>query len=274
MQDISSLSGAVLPMTLARRSIRGYRLLPMHYATPVLSELNGVYPPPTGDIPTLGPPTCQVGELYILHFPPRAAHPWLGLYAAEPKDFFIPKWVNADPSRYGFQMTQQSPPPMFLDQEVHTLSFSHKSRGECFTIVIGRCQVHLHASVSIEHSKRSHAVRRDSLDAERVLSLSRPPASSPGGFNSPGSSARTESVAPARVKLKARVAHLHSQIVSVTDHDCPEDHIRFWNNASKSFGDMDRRVQLTFSRWPNPDSYCLDIRLCGRIYDTLLKSSE
>ncbi|KAI0687941.1 heterokaryon incompatibility protein-domain-containing protein [Cerioporus squamosus] len=256
-EDAALLSGAARPSILTPRSIQGYRLLLIHsFTTAVLSELNHYFPTRMATTPS-SQTTCQIKEFYVMHFLPRSAHPWLGLHVAEPNEFFAPTWVDVEPGRYGFHQVGQSDSPVLLGQESYTLSFSHNSRGEDFTILLGRCKVHPFASVSIEHAKPISVPRWESMDAEWLLGL-RQRATDP----------RAECSGPGRVGGDAR-AH-RSPAVS---HDCPEDHIRFWDNATKHFGDEDRRVQLSFSRWPDPDSYCLDIRLCGRIYETLLDGS-
>ncbi|RDX41418.1 hypothetical protein OH76DRAFT_1489508 [Lentinus brumalis] len=263
VQGVTPLSGSAPPSILTPRSIQAYRLLPVDSSTPtVITELNSQLPPRLATTSS-SLTTCQIKEFYVMHFPPRSAHPRIGLYADKPQEFFVPTWVDVEPRRYGFRLGGGLSSPLLLDHAVYTLSFSHTSRGEVFTIVLGRCKIHLFATVSIEHYRDIRAVRRDHLDAERVLGITHP------GSRRRNTGSSKLDFAKHSAPDGAAGAQLRSPAVG---HDCPEDHIHFWDNASRLFGDEDRRIQLTFSRWPDPESYCLDIRLCGRIYETFLET--
>ncbi len=51
---------------------------------------------------------------------------------------------------------------------------------------------------------------------------------------------------------------------------CSTYHISAWKTGSMSFGDHNRTVQLTFTRYPTADSYCLEIGLRGDVYHDML----
>lgn len=51
---------------------------------------------------------------------------------------------------------------------------------------------------------------------------------------------------------------------------CSTYHISAWKTGSMSFGDHNRTVQLTFTRYPTADSYCLEIGLKGDVYHDML----
>ncbi|KAI0829929.1 hypothetical protein BC628DRAFT_1083171 [Trametes gibbosa] len=166
-----------------------------------------------------------------------AAHPWTRLLQSEPQQRIIPPWLTDQLRRYNFYLDASWNDPLLLGVEGRrrrNLDVVNNYTGEVSLIHLERHQMWLCASVSIIPvvSSSPHYVPR-MLD-------------------------------PGLLRPRA----FEEDSLGDGSHPSSLQHcIGFWPNGSKSFGDEDRIVRLTFTRWPTIDHYCLDIALEGSVYD-------
>lgn len=173
---------------LERRKHRVHRLMTIRQDTlPILSMLNQVHVGrpghPSGSFMASG----GSGEIYILHRPPHVAHPWLRLYASEPRGFFVPDWVDIGPSRYGFQCTQKHRSSTNPTKPLR-LTFWHPKRKESFDIDLGRCAsvplwatvaIHVPASMSVHVAAYTSATHPHGGQLEQSDRTAPPPPNPP-----------------------------------------------------------------------------------------------
>ncbi|OJT09274.1 hypothetical protein TRAPUB_14271 [Trametes pubescens] len=197
------------------------------------------------DVSTDGSDTRIVGtlsKLYIAHSLSLVpTHPWLQLLDSEARRFVLPPWFAAQPTRLGFELDTEDLPDgpahrRTIDIFPQTIRFANKAKGETIVIQLERYRIWLCASVCILPSSHlAHSPRYVS----RLSDLKRLPF--PRAFE--------------------------EESLSDGSHPSSLQHcVRFWTDGSKSFGDSDRTVRLTCTRWPTADSYCLDIIIEGRVY--------
>ncbi|RPD53413.1 HET-domain-containing protein [Lentinus tigrinus ALCF2SS1-7] len=280
---------------LERRKHRVHRLMAIRPdMLTILSMLNQAHAGRPGQ-PSRSPSAHgESGETYIMHRPPHVAHPWMRLYASEPKGFFVPDWIDIGPSRYGFQCTQKRRSASNPTQPL-LLTFWHPKRNESFEIKLGRCaSVPLWATATILPESMSDyvAAYTSSMHPEGQtenpdstappppnavpfrtppFNLA-PPPPNPHPFSSP------QVTWPANGPAKEPLAFLSPQVpvlsseYSQRSHGvaCSAYHISTWKNGSHCFGDHNRTIQLTFTRWPSAESYCLELQLRGRVYEEML----
>ncbi|KAI0686542.1 hypothetical protein C8Q76DRAFT_308051 [Earliella scabrosa] len=205
-------------------------------------------------------------EFYIMHRPPDVSHPWMRFYMATPRRFFIPTWIDVETQRYGFQRV---PRPAETGVElVRILTFTHHHQQESFTIHLGHCGLLLWATVTITPASynTSHVAAYNAHHGR--YDKHRQEQGTQGIFLSPP----TAPGKPPPIMLTPLMSfesggHQHPPHTHVP---CSTYHINTWETGSMSFGDRDRTVQLTASRWPSAESYCIEVRLKGRVYEQML----
>ncbi|KAI0633739.1 heterokaryon incompatibility protein-domain-containing protein [Trametes polyzona] len=208
-----------------------YRLF---YITPAsLSVLFGREDAPVGSPLRTVPGIAR--RLYIIHNPSvLPMHPWTRLREPEPQRIIIPPWFSAQIARHNF-LPENFPDCLTPDDGVVCLRLKNHGTNETVVVHLERYCVWLCAYVTIlppPHLATSpHYLPQ--LDHQRL-----PP---PRAFEED----------------------------SLGDGSHPstlQNYIRFWKNGTKVFGDAARTVRLTFTRWPDPDCYCLDVVLEGCVY--------
>ncbi|TFK80360.1 HET-domain-containing protein [Polyporus arcularius HHB13444] len=295
---------------LERRKHRVHRLMTIQPdMLPILSMLNQVHAGRPGHLSRAFSASGESREMYIMHRPPHIAHPWMRLYASEPKGFFVPDWIEVAPSRYGFQCTRKHRSSGNPNEPL-LLTFWHPKRNESFEIKLGRCaSIPLWATVailpaSIGHRYAAYTSARHPVAGVpvKVPDGTAPPPPNPLPFSSPqfilphqppppsGSlQFRTPQLdgsvyPPAAGPTKGSAAFLTPQVnmtgmtgspqLAPSGAPCSTYHISTWKNGSYCFGDHDRTIQLTFTRWPSADSYCLEFQLRGRVYEQMLLENQ
>ncbi len=271
---------------IVRRKTRVYRLVAIspetRHSLYMLNLADGK--------PSFGAAVGVNTEVYIMHRPPHVAHPWLRLYVSEPKCFFIPGWLGFGPSLHGFQCTDEHHAPRDPAQPL-TLTFRHPTCNESFEIQLGRCgSSALWSTVSIfptnitDHVAAYIAHVHPHVDPVSPAQF-RTPFVLPHACGSvPPSrpSVNTSLALPYAMPVRSVIAFRtppagavgrHLQVQSQSPYratQCTTYHISGWKNHSCFFGDHNRSVQLTFTRWPSPESYCLEVQLGGRVYAGML----
>ncbi len=151
--------------------------------------------------------------------------------------FVFPRWFAVELRKIGFE--PDAPLPI-TRTDAHKLSdggglarytFTHGATGEAFRILIGQCGGSPWATANIL-----------------------PGASSPEDATGPP--ALAQATPQPVVNLKPVF-------------DCGKNGVNAWPNGTKTFGDSNRSVQLTFTRMNEGATHLLDIRLSGRAYRNL-----
>ncbi|KAI0752976.1 hypothetical protein C8Q80DRAFT_1118232 [Daedaleopsis nitida] len=233
-------------------------------------------------------------EVYIIHRPPHVAHPWMRLFTSEPNKFFVPTWIGVEPGRFGFKRLpdgerKPSTRPGDPSTAFQTMTFTNPPHKESFTIELGRCTIasKLWATVSITPASymyhipaytTSHTLRDNHHEAQGTHAFT-PPAHV--AFASP-QPLPSDSFPQAAPFLTPQIWHVgimpgpggtSRSRPSQSQAFCSTYHIGSWETGSMCFGDKDRTVQLTFTRWPSADSYCIEVRPQGRVYERMLAQS-
>lgn len=160
------------------------------------------------------------------------------LSATEPDAFFIPSWLKPTlVAHFGFDMESKETWSSGRARPPKSYRFIHRSTRERFVLHLGRCNDSLLcAHVSIRPASPQDRTR-DYAD---------------GVPYNPSSISPLPTPCPNYDPTFSTVYHVNS-----------------WPNGSLSFGDSRRTVTLTATRWPHDHSYCLEVRLGGRVYADL-----
>ncbi|EIW61724.1 HET-domain-containing protein [Trametes versicolor FP-101664 SS1] len=160
------------------------------------------------------------------------------LSATEPDAFFIPSWLKPTlAAHFGFDMESKETWSSGRARPPKSYRFIHRSTRERFVLHLGRCNDSLLcAHVSIRPASPQDRTR-DYAD---------------GVPYNPSSISPLPTPCPNYDPTFSTVYHVNS-----------------WPNGSLSFGNSRRTVTLTATRWPHDHSYCLEVRLGGRVYADL-----
>ena len=183
--------------------------------------------------------TAQWKQLYISH---RAASrkptPRPSSTAPSAFRFVFPRWLPVELKKVGFE--PDAPLPMRRTDgdklsdggSLQRFTFTHSATGEAFRIQIGQCGGSPWATANIIPATSSQPV----------------------GAAAP----------PVTVQAKSQLSGNWKQAF-----DCGKNHVDAWPNGTKTFGDANRSVQLTFTRMNEGATHLLDIRLGGPAYRNL-----
>ncbi|KAI0633738.1 hypothetical protein C8Q77DRAFT_808688 [Trametes polyzona] len=191
--------------------------------------------------------TIRPQTMYIIHsLALSVPHPWLRLLEEEPRQIVLPPWLALQCKRYNFEQESDDPSVSTSASQCEvavlplTLWFHHEGRpSEAFAIHLERYQIWLCASVFIQQpSSHPHPIALVS----------------PLGIPTPN------------VYFPLRA--FEESTLGDGVHPSELQHcIRFWPQGSRTFGDGERNLTLSFTRWPTRNSYCLDLSLGGTAYD-------
>ncbi|KAI0828015.1 heterokaryon incompatibility protein-domain-containing protein [Trametes gibbosa] len=166
-----------------------------------------------------------------------------------PLRFLFPSWLLVELDKRGFR-SQHAPGPgpvvekgagsvaglrtpvLYTRWHMRSVVFANAATGEAFAIQLGRCEDALWATVSFT------------------------PASSCSSLAGDGTVEEEDEAYPLEV-------HQYT-----SPDECERHHISCWPDGSKTFGDGDRSVRLTFSRrQQEPDDlYVVNVQLAGHVY--------
>ncbi|KAH9856279.1 heterokaryon incompatibility protein-domain-containing protein [Lenzites betulinus] len=158
-----------------------------------------------------------------------------GRYDEEPQTFFIPSWFAPQMSNFDLWLEDgyKTGPFSGVISPPATFTFrhGHARNPERFTIHLGRCKKSLlFAYVSI----RPAAPEDQTHHYAQGIPL---------GLSDQWPCSRDDPALPAHY------------------------HVNSWPNGSICFGDAQRTIRVTATRWPGPTpSYCLEVRLEGSVY--------
>ena len=180
--------------------------------------------------------TAQWKQLYISHRAASRKPERSPSTAHAAFRFIFPRWLAVELKKAGFE--PDVPLPM-TRADAHKLSdggllarftFTHGATGEAFRIQIGQCGGSPWATANII------------------------PGTSPQDAASPPVVAQAASQPSVNLK---------------SVFECGKNSVDAWPNGTKTFGDSNRSVQLTFTRMNEGATHLLDIRLGGRAYRNL-----
>ncbi|KAI0629452.1 hypothetical protein C8Q77DRAFT_1201647, partial [Trametes polyzona] len=164
-----------------------------------------------------------------------------------PLRFLFPAWLLVELEKRGFRAQHSGPEPgagsgsiglrtpvLYTRWHMRSVAFANAATGEAFVIQLGRCEDALWATVAF--TPASSCWDRDG--------------------DGDGSDGYGEEAYPLEV-------HQYT-----APDECERHHISCWPDGSKTFGDGDRSVRLTFSRRQQvpDDLYVVDVQLTGRVY--------
>ncbi|RPD57941.1 HET-domain-containing protein [Lentinus tigrinus ALCF2SS1-7] len=191
-----------------------------------------------------GPITVAWKQIYISHRPPshRSTLSDPKRYEAEFRVLF-PKWLEVELRKQGFEADRPLPTD---ETDAHRLSnggplgifkFTHSASGESFRLQIGQCHSSPWATVSIV-PKVSH-------------------------------------IKPPATEVQDSPLNQPAALLVQPAFSCDKNRLSSWLNATKTFGDSKRRIQLTFTRAANiGGTHLLDVRLGGSTYWRLNRRSD
>ncbi|KAH9855896.1 heterokaryon incompatibility protein-domain-containing protein [Lenzites betulinus] len=196
--------------------------------------------------------TVRWRKLYLAQQPLAQDRLRLGVTVVQtiPLRFLFPAWLLVELDKRGFR-SQHAPAPapvvekgagsvgglrtpvLYTRWHMRSVVFANAATGEAFAIQLGRCEDALWATVSFT-----------------------PALSCSSTFGGSGVDEQEEEAYPLEV-------HQYT-----SPDECERHHITCWPDGSKTFGDAERSVRLTFSRrQQEPDDlYVVDIHLAGRVY--------
>ncbi|KAI0356877.1 hypothetical protein OH77DRAFT_176879 [Trametes cingulata] len=222
----------------SHEEVQPYRLIAMGSKTLAILKSMGWIPGLPRDSTDSAKPKIRAMEVYIADtFRPRAA---LSGVQAQPKqpEVLIPAWLRVYLARLGFELEQEEPtgimgrrvrPPLAITFARRPKN-AGKLEGERFRVEVKTCG-HGKLVVTVVVFSQEYA-----LDA--------------GIFGQRNAQAiATED--PFDVLANGPRTYVH---------------IKTWKAGSISFGDPRRLVTLAAAKWPDPDTYCLELLLDGDIY--------
>ncbi|KAI0645144.1 heterokaryon incompatibility protein-domain-containing protein [Trametes meyenii] len=188
--------------------------------------------------PALGPLSSRLTVRWRKLFLAQASADAAARVPTIPLRFLFPAWQLVELEKRGFA-AQPAPerargalrtPVLYTRWHMRSVVFRNAATGEAFAVQLGRCEDALWATVSFT------------------------PAASQ--WDSDGKDGDGDGAYPLEV-------HQYT-----SPSECERHHISRWPDGSKTFGDADRSVRLTFSRrQQEPDDlYVVDVQLAGRVY--------
>lgn len=182
-------------------------------------------------------------KLYLAQPPQRSSGP--ARVRTIPLRFLFPAWLLVELDKRGFRAApapagdKERPaalrtPVLYTRWHMRSVVFANAVTGEAFAVQLGRCEDALWATVSF----------------------------TPAWGSSSTCAAEDEDEEP---EEEAYPLEVHQY---TSPDECERHHISCWPDGSKTFGDADRSVRLTFSRrQQEPDDlYVVDVQLAGRVY--------
>lgn len=176
--------------------------------------------------------TAEVKQLYISHRPSsRKAQPRKPTTAAF--RFYFPRWLEVELRKRGIEPDRPLPARpndafKLSDSGPHaSFLFSHKESGEAIRLQVGQCGGSPWAHAQM-NAGAGVVTHSDDLTEQHL----------------PGA---------------------QSELIKPT-FDCHKSHVTSWLNNAKTFGDKNKRVQLTFTRVNEGETHMLDVRFGGRAF--------
>ncbi|PIL33652.1 hypothetical protein GSI_04275 [Ganoderma sinense ZZ0214-1] len=182
--------------------------------------------------------TAAWKQLYISHRAASRKPPRPPSTAHAAFRFVFPRWLPVELKKVGFEpdvplpMTRTDVDKLSDGGALQRFTFIHRATGEAFRIQIGQCGGSPWATANII----------------------------PGVPSQPEDTAGPPAVVPAIPQPSVNWKH---------GFDCGKNSVDAWPNGTKTFGDSNRSVQLTFTRMNEGATHLLDIRLGGRAYRNL-----
>ncbi|KAI0645139.1 heterokaryon incompatibility protein-domain-containing protein [Trametes meyenii] len=202
--------------------------------------------------------TARWQQLYLSHRPPSRAP---SSSAPQHKHgaafrFFFPRWLEVELDKQGFRPDAKLPVSRSdaskLPQwaSIATFTFTHRRIQEAFRIHVGQCRGVPWAVAGFvaykPPSARIPSVLPPSQHRTGISPFLKPP---------PASSNCSEPQGPG-VCIRAAKSACTGSIAS-------------WPNGTRTFGDAERNVQLTFTRANSSSTHILDVRVGGHRFDRL-----
>ncbi|KAI8978322.1 heterokaryon incompatibility protein-domain-containing protein [Trametes punicea] len=202
--------------------------------------------------------TARWERLYISHRPPSRSPP-ARLQSYTAFRFMFPRWLAVELEKQGFRPNTKLPETraqaVKLSEKgsIATFTFTHEELQEAFRIHVGLCHKLPWATATflpLESHSRSSALASPSTGLGTMV-VSKQPRHHPR---------------PRSSKLR--------WFASKYRCDCGPEIIDRWTNGSRVFGDLQRSVQLTFTRTNGGGTHLLDVRLGGSVYQRAARNLQ